>query len=330
MTKKTFSWNLKDRQFNNLKAINKEILYKSYTRNFLKEDQKVKLIDNSSNISDIFLRKQDYKRYRIGTSIKAKTTILKSIYWDKLQIAMPFLMKPKKKGLVTKLKFNLLTFQKKFQRESKNYQKKIQRLEKLMELKRFKNSEKFQKKFQVIKKKIPIKKYPIIVKKPVKGGFNAECLGLKGFISKKQYNFVKKPKTLGEKFELEYFKLKKNIPKKVMPNTFKNKHSNFKQNNNNLNNTKQSTSNDLKKIKNDKKDFIIKEHETNKLITKYNKIKEIKKNNDKDLITKQKNNEDHNVINKNKQNDNKILNSKNNKNETKFNKKADISSNSKK
>lgn len=80
MTKKTFYRNLKERKLNALKAVNKEILNKSYVRGFFKEDHKIKLIDNFSSVSDIFLKKENYKKYRIGTSIKTKSTVLKSIY----------------------------------------------------------------------------------------------------------------------------------------------------------------------------------------------------------------------------------------------------------
>lgn len=109
MTKKTFYWNLKERKFNDLKAVNKEILNKSYVRGFLEEDKKIKLIDNFSNISDLFLRKENSKKYKIGSSIKTKSMVLKNIYWDKIQLVMPFLMSPKKKNLITKVKLNLLT-----------------------------------------------------------------------------------------------------------------------------------------------------------------------------------------------------------------------------
>lgn len=224
MTKKTFTWNLKDRKFNDLKAINKEILYKSYTRNFLKDDQKIKVIDNSSSISDILLDKDDSKKYRIGTSINAKTTILKSIYWDKIQIAMPFLIKPKKKSFVTKLKINLLTIQKKFKKNFKEQKEELKKLllKKLLlnPIKKYRKSKKFKKnfkkKYNVWKKEAIAKSkiFPIEVKKPIRGGFFVECFGIKGAISKKQYDFAKKPKHLGIELESNYYKLEVNIPKK--------------------------------------------------------------------------------------------------------------------
>lgn len=69
---------------------------------------------------------------------------------------MPFLMSPKKKNLITKLKINLITKKKKS-----------------------KNNKLFK-----------------ITKKPVKGGFYAESSGIKGFISKTEFDFTKKPKNL--------------------------------------------------------------------------------------------------------------------------------------
>lgn len=113
MTKKTFYWNLKERKFNDIKAVNKEFLYKSFVRGFLEDDQKIKVIDNFSSVSDLFLKKEDSIKYRMGTSIKTQAIILKHKYWDKLQLIMPFLLKPKKKNIIMKVKFNLLKIQKK-------------------------------------------------------------------------------------------------------------------------------------------------------------------------------------------------------------------------
>lgn len=358
MTKKTFSWNLKDRQFYNLKAINKEILYKSYTRNFLKDNQTIKLIDNSSNIADLLLTKKESKNYRIGTSIKTKTAILRSIHWDKIQLVMPLLIKSKKKGLITKLKVNLLTFEKKFKKDLSDNKKNLKKLgqlkkrifnfkfkklksksksKKILKLKKFLNlfkkmfKLKLNKKIEKLKNKVFIKKYPILIKKPIKGGFNVQSLGLSGFISKKQYNFAKKPEDLAKKLELEYSKLQESIPKKIKTKKFgkkRKKHKkrkfvlNFKKTIKKNINVKKKKNVSIKKEKNNlnrNTKFII-------LNKSYNILKKIKWNNigkklNKNKVGKRKNR--FNIKNNN-------LKTKNNNNETKFNKKTNISSNSKK
>ena len=52
MTKKTFYINLKEQEFNATKAINKEIIFKSFVRETINTNDEIKIVDNNSNISN--------------------------------------------------------------------------------------------------------------------------------------------------------------------------------------------------------------------------------------------------------------------------------------
>lgn len=151
MTKKTFSWNFKNRKFNESKVVSNEVLNVSYVRDFLDESPEIKVVDNFSNVSDLFLKKKESLKYKLGISTRIKTMTLKSVFWDKIQLKMPFLAPKKKKNLITNLKINLLASPKKLKKK-------------------------------IVKAKIL---------KPIKNGFKIEYFGINGFLSQKRYKSLK-------------------------------------------------------------------------------------------------------------------------------------------
>lgn len=75
MTKKLFFYNLNQMESHKLRLVNKEFIPKSIIRDFLEDDIKIKILDNSSSINDIVLKDKNKKRtQRIELIENKKTT----------------------------------------------------------------------------------------------------------------------------------------------------------------------------------------------------------------------------------------------------------------
>lgn len=72
MTRKTFLWNFKEQSFTNKKAINKELFFKSFVRDFDKENKRIRLIDDGSAIFDIVTTKKAIKKRKWSYFFKRK------------------------------------------------------------------------------------------------------------------------------------------------------------------------------------------------------------------------------------------------------------------
>lgn len=85
MTQKTFYINLKEQDFNNTKAINKEIIFKSFVRDVINNNDEIKIVDNNSNISNIYLK----ENVNAGNFLNLDTFILKNKFNNDLRLNVP-------------------------------------------------------------------------------------------------------------------------------------------------------------------------------------------------------------------------------------------------
>jgi hypothetical protein len=146
MTKKTFYINLKEQEFNATKAINKEIIFKSFVRETINTNDEIKIVDNNSNISNIYLK----EKINIGSSLNLDTFILKNKYNNDLRLSTPL---------------PIVNIKNKIAIDFKN---------------------KFSNLFKTKKEKKG-KKDPVIILKPIKGGFHVYYSGIFGFLPQSQY-----------------------------------------------------------------------------------------------------------------------------------------------
>lgn len=65
MAKNTFYININEQNFNETQTINKNLVFKSLVRNTLKNKEEVKIVDDNSSISSMYLK----KKTKIGTSV---------------------------------------------------------------------------------------------------------------------------------------------------------------------------------------------------------------------------------------------------------------------
>lgn len=191
MTKKTFLWEFKEQNFNNQKAITKEFFKKSFVRKSLKVNKQIKIIDDSSTISDFYFHRKKKrslkkklnkfklkgkkelkfkqnkkiskakkakkvfkkrKSIKTGTALHLKEHTLRHKFWDKIQIKVPLISTPKNNLFQLRNSINDLVLTK-----HTNKQKNL----------------------------------PIKILKPKKGGFNVRYSIIKGFLSNKQYRNAK-------------------------------------------------------------------------------------------------------------------------------------------
>ncbi len=111
MTKKLFFYNLNQMESYKLKLVNKEIIPKSFIRDFIEEDTKIKILDNSYAINDIVLKDKNKKRTTkiIGKSLNVDNHVLKHRLWHMLQLNVPLIYNQKSINLTTNFvqKFSL-------------------------------------------------------------------------------------------------------------------------------------------------------------------------------------------------------------------------------
>jgi len=62
MTKKLFFYKINQMESHKLRLINKVIIPKSIIRDFIEDDTKIKILDNSYSINDIVLKDKNKKR----------------------------------------------------------------------------------------------------------------------------------------------------------------------------------------------------------------------------------------------------------------------------
>lgn len=93
MTKKLFFYNLNQMEYHKLRLINKEIIPKSFIRDFVEDDIKIKVLDNSYSINDVVLKDKNKKRTKkiIGKSLNIDNHILRHRLWHMLQINVPLI-----------------------------------------------------------------------------------------------------------------------------------------------------------------------------------------------------------------------------------------------
>lgn len=114
MTKKTFFCNINKMESHNLRLINKEIMPKSFIREILNKNKNIKIIDNSSSISDVLLKnKKKHNKKKIGSFIKIDNNILKNKFWHMIQLNLPTLANEKSKNLTINFVKNFSLFLKK-------------------------------------------------------------------------------------------------------------------------------------------------------------------------------------------------------------------------
>lgn len=111
MTKKLFFYSLNQMESHKLRLVNKEVIPKSFIRDFVEEDTKIKIIDNSYSINDLVLKDKNKKRTTkiIGKSLKVDNHILKHRLWHILQLNVPLIYNQKSINLTTNFveKFSL-------------------------------------------------------------------------------------------------------------------------------------------------------------------------------------------------------------------------------
>ncbi len=111
MTKKLFFYNLNQIESHKLRLVNKEVIPKSFIRDFIEEDTKIKILDNSYSIADIVLKDKNKKRTTkiIGKSLNVDNHILKHRLWHMLQLNVPLIYNQKSINLTTNFvqKFSL-------------------------------------------------------------------------------------------------------------------------------------------------------------------------------------------------------------------------------
>lgn len=111
MTKKLFFYNLNQMESYKLKLVNKEVIPKSFIRDFIEEDTKIKILDNSYAINDIVLKDKNKKRTTkiIGKSLNVDNHVLKHRLWHMLQLNVPLIYNQKSINLTTNFvqKFSL-------------------------------------------------------------------------------------------------------------------------------------------------------------------------------------------------------------------------------
>ncbi len=218
MTKKTFIWNFKENKLHNLKAINKEIYYKGYIRDFVEEEKRIKVIDDHSTISDIILKskkKKIYKKFKFKKFNKKKLKALKAKKARKLKAT----------ALKTK-KFKKIKPNSKIGASVK-LNKHILR-HKFWDKIRIKVPLVSTPKSSIIKTKNSLKNLleyintndnlPITFVRPTKGGFIIRASNILGFLSKKEYKKAKeKYKLSSKKDNIEQELIKDNYRKKILP-----------------------------------------------------------------------------------------------------------------
>lgn len=111
MARKLFFYDLNQMESHKLKVVNKEVIPKSFIRDFLEEDTKIKILDNSYSINDIVLKDRNKKRTTklIGKSLKVDNHVLKHRLWHMLQLNVPLIYNQKSINLTTNFvqKFSL-------------------------------------------------------------------------------------------------------------------------------------------------------------------------------------------------------------------------------
>ena len=97
MTKKLFFYDLNQMESHKLRLVNKEVIPKSIIRDFIEDDTKIKILDNSSSINDLVLKDKNKKRTKkiIGKSLKVDNHILKHRLWHMLQLNVPLIYNQK-------------------------------------------------------------------------------------------------------------------------------------------------------------------------------------------------------------------------------------------
>lgn len=103
MTKKLFFYNLNQMEYHKLRLINKEIIPKSFIRDFVEDDIKIKVLDNSYSINDVVLKDKNKKRTKkiIGKSLNIDNHILRHRLWHMLQINVPLIYNHKSINVTT-------------------------------------------------------------------------------------------------------------------------------------------------------------------------------------------------------------------------------------
>lgn len=231
MTQKTFYINLEKQEFNHLKVINEKIKFKGLIREVIGDNQNIKVLDNNSTISNVYIK----KKKNIGAPLNWNMFSFKHKFNEDLTLKLPLGYTTNTDGLVKDYQKKLaIHFKKKsFKRINKkagvtlkrneilkikkpfllpfkikrlkllNEKKKIKKVIKKMRINDFKKQKGFSKflKIQLFKskhlsKKRKIKKVirrnPAILLNKNKGGCLAYSAGLKGFVPKSQIKLAYK------------------------------------------------------------------------------------------------------------------------------------------
>jgi hypothetical protein len=105
MTKKTFYIDLNKQNFNDIQILNKELLFKSFVRSTLKNKEEVKILDDNSILSSIYL-KEDAK---VGKFLSNKRFILKNKFNNELRLNAFLSQKNFNSSIVSEYKNTLLS-----------------------------------------------------------------------------------------------------------------------------------------------------------------------------------------------------------------------------
>ena len=82
MAKNTFYININEQNFNETQTINKNLVFKSLVRNTLKNKEEIKIVDDNSSISSMYLK----KKTKIGTSVWNEKVVLKNRFNNELRL----------------------------------------------------------------------------------------------------------------------------------------------------------------------------------------------------------------------------------------------------
>lgn len=101
MTKKLFFYSLNQIESHKLRLVNKEVIPKSFIRDYIEDDTKIKVLDNSYSINDIVLKDKNKKRTNkiVGKALKVDNHILRHRLWPMLQLNVPLIYNQKSTDL---------------------------------------------------------------------------------------------------------------------------------------------------------------------------------------------------------------------------------------
>lgn len=189
MTKKTFLWEFKEQNFNNQKAITKEFFKKSFVRKSLKVNKQIKIIDDSSTISDFYFhrkKKRSLKKklntFKLKNKSKKELKFKQNKKNSKVKKAKKLFKKRKSIKTGTALHLEEHTLRHKFWDKIQIKVPLISTPKNNLFQLRDSINDLVLTKYANKQKNLPIK-----ILKPKKGGFNVRFSIIKGFLSNKQY-----------------------------------------------------------------------------------------------------------------------------------------------